>query len=166
PVNNKIEVGVMIETPSAVMIADVLAWEADFFSIGTNDLIQYTLACERGNERVAYLYNPLHPAILRSIKMTIDAGHRQGKWVGMCGEMAGNPLFTVLLLGLGLDGFSMAGIVVPEIKEIIREITIEEAIGLACQTLSLGDVKEVENLIYARLTSRFGRIFEMMGEKR
>jgi len=166
PVNNKIEVGVMIETPSAVMIADVLAWEADFFSIGTNDLIQYTLACERGNERVAYLYNPLHPAILRSIKMTVDAGHRQGKWVGMCGEMAGNPLFTVLLLGLGLDGFSVAGIVVPEIKEIIREVTIEEAIGLASEILSLGDVAEIENLIYARLTSRFGRIFEMMGEKR
>ena len=166
PINNNIEVGIMVETPSAVLIADVLAREADFFSIGTNDLIQYTLACERGNERVAYLYNPLHPAILRSIKMTIDAGHRQGKWVGMCGEMAGNPLFAVLLLGLGLDGFSMAGIVVSEIKEIIREVTIEEAIGLASEILSLGDVTEVENLIYARLTSRFGRIFEMMGEKR
>jgi phosphotransferase system enzyme I (PtsI) len=123
----KIETGVMIETPSAAVISDWLAREADFLSLGTNDLIQYTLAVDRVNENVAHLYNPLHMGVLRLIRMVIEAGHKTGKWVGMCGEMAGNPAFTRILLGMGLDEFSVPAAAVPRIKRLIREISLEEA---------------------------------------
>ena len=127
PFDTAIEVGVMIETPSAAVIADWLAREADFLSLGTNDLIQYTLAVDRVNENVAHLYNPLHMAVLRLIRSTIEAAHAQGKWVGICGEMAGNPSFTRILIGLGLDEFSVPAAAVPRIKRLIREISIEDA---------------------------------------
>jgi len=125
--DGKMETGVMIETPSAAVISDWLAKEADFFSLGTNDLIQYTLAVDRVNENVAHLYNPLHMGVLRLIRMVIDAGHKSGKWVGMCGEMAGNPAFTRILLGMGLDEFSVPAAAVPRIKRLIREMSLEDA---------------------------------------
>jgi phosphotransferase system enzyme I (PtsI) len=123
----KIEIGVMIETPSAAVISDWLAKEVDFLSIGTNDLIQYTLAVDRVNENVAHLYNPLHMGVLRLIRLVIENGHKAGKWVGMCGEMAGNPSFTRILLGMGLDEFSVPAAAVPRIKRLIREMSLDEA---------------------------------------
>jgi phosphotransferase system enzyme I (PtsI) len=137
--DEKIEVGVMIETPSAAVISDVLAREVDFLSIGTNDLIQYTLAVDRVNENVAHLYNPLHLGVLRLIGMVVEAGHKAGKWVGMCGEMAGDPAFTKILIGLGLDELSVAAAAVPRIKRLIRDTNDSDAKALAADVLQLND---------------------------
>ncbi|MBI2118073.1 MAG: phosphoenolpyruvate--protein phosphotransferase [Elusimicrobia bacterium] len=123
----KIEVGVMIEVPSAAIIADLLAQKADFLSIGTNDLIQYTLAVDRVNENVASLYDPRHLSILRLIKTIVDAAHNYGKWVGICGEMASDIHFTKLLLGLGLDEFSVVPAFIPRLKKIIRSTDLKDA---------------------------------------
>ncbi|MBU4346266.1 MAG: phosphoenolpyruvate--protein phosphotransferase [Candidatus Omnitrophica bacterium] len=144
PFNDNIEVGAMIEVPSAAMTCDLLAEEADFFSIGTNDLIQYSLAVDRANEKVAYLYEPLHPAVLRMIKNIIEAAHHAGIWVGMCGEMAGEPAFILIILGLGLDEFSMPPQVIPEVKYIIRSVTLKKAQEIAQKALQLSTGKEVE----------------------
>ncbi|MEW6100682.1 MAG: phosphoenolpyruvate--protein phosphotransferase [Candidatus Omnitrophota bacterium] len=151
PFNNDIEVGAMIEVPSAAMTADILAEEADFFSIGTNDLIQYSLAVDRVNEKVAYLYEPSHPAVLRLIKNIIDSGHNANITVGMCGEVSGEPSFALILLGLGLDEFSMPPQVIPQIKYIIRTVTFEEAKVLAKEALKLSAAKEVEEFSQTRL---------------
>jgi len=124
PFDPDIEVGVMIEIPSAAIMADVIAEHVGFFSLGTNDLVQYTLAVDRINERVAHLYEPSHPAVLKLIKMTIDAGHRHGIWVGLCGEMAADPLMSPLLLGLGVDELSVAPSAVPLIKDAIRSLSM------------------------------------------
>jgi len=142
--NNDLKVGVMIEVPSAAMTADILAKEADFFSIGTNDLIQYSLAVDRANEKVAYLYEPAHPAVLRLIKNIIDSAHNANIQVGMCGEMAGEPSFALILLGLGLDEFSMPPQIIPELKYIIRSVTLSQAQEIAVSALSLSTGKEVE----------------------
>ena len=149
--DNDIDVGVMIEVPSAAVTADILAKEADFFSIGTNDLIQYALAVDRANEKVAYLYEPAHPAVLRLIKNIIDSGHDAGIKVGMCGEMAGEPSFALILLGLGLDEFSMPPQVIPELKYIIRSISLKEAKNIAGEALKLSTGKEVEEFVQLRL---------------
>jgi phosphotransferase system enzyme I (PtsI) len=146
-----IEVGVMIEVPSAAITADLLAKEADFFSIGTNDLIQYALAVDRANEKVAYLYEPAHPAVLRMIKSIIDAAHANNIWVGMCGEMASDEIFTLVLLGLGLDEFSLSALAIPQIKFIIRAVSFEDAQSAARQALSLSTTKEVENFMRTKL---------------
>jgi phosphotransferase system enzyme I (PtsI) len=138
-----IKIGVMIEVPAAAMTADLIASEADFLSIGTNDLIQYTLAVDRDNTAVAPLYQPFHPAVLRMIKTVIDAGHKQNVWVGMCGEMAGDPLATVLLMGIGLDEFSVIPSVLPEIKKIIRSVPAKEARKVAERAFSLTTDAEV-----------------------
>lgn len=151
PFDKDIEVGAMIEVPSAAMTADLLAREASFFSIGTNDLIQYSIAVDRTNEKVAYLYEPAHPAVLRMIKSIIDAAHNAGIWVGMCGEMAGEPAFALLLLGLGLDEFSMPASVMPEMKYMIRSITMEQARDIAAQALRLSTGKEIEEFSQRRL---------------
>ena len=147
PFNREIEVGAMIEVPSAALIADVLAREVDFFSIGTNDLIQYTLAVDRNNERMAYLYEPMHPSVLRLIKNTVDAGHAEGRWVGMCGEMAGDPSKTVILLALGVDELSMSPAAVPEVKQVIRSIRYEEVKELGDEILRFSTVDEVTRYV-------------------
>jgi phosphoenolpyruvate-protein phosphotransferase (PTS system enzyme I) len=151
PFDDDIEVGAMIEVPSAALTADLLAREADFFSIGTNDLIQYSLAVDRTNEKVAYLYEPSHPAVLRMIKNVIDAAHKAGIKVGMCGEMAGEPAFVLMLLGLGLDEFSMPPFVIPEIKYIIRSVTFQQAEEIAKEAMLLATGREVEEYIQGKL---------------
>ncbi|MCM8799187.1 MAG: phosphoenolpyruvate--protein phosphotransferase [Candidatus Omnitrophica bacterium] len=145
PFDENIEIGAMIELPSAALTSDLLAEEADFFSIGTNDLIQYSLAVDRTNEKVAYLYEPAHPAVLRMIKNIIETAHSKGIWVGMCGEMAGELKFVPLLLGLGLDEFSAPPMVIPQIKYAIRCLNLEEAKAFAKEALRFSSGKEVED---------------------
>ncbi len=151
PFAEDLEVGVMIETPSAAMTADILAKEVKFFSIGTNDLIQYSLAVDRVNEKIAYLYEPTHPAVLRLIEGVIEAGHREGIWVGICGEMAAEPALVLILLGMGLDEFSMSAVALPEIKKIIRTVTLKEAKKLVKQVLTLSTAEEVEECARKKL---------------
>jgi phosphotransferase system enzyme I (PtsI) len=141
------EIGVMIETPSAVAIADLLAREVDFFSIGTNDLIQYSLAVDRGNAKISYLYDALHPSILRLVRDTVAAGHKNKIWVGICGEMPGNIYGALMLLGLGLDEFSAASYLIPTIKKIVRSVTYDESRSLVRKALSMGTAREVRELI-------------------
>lgn len=156
PHAERIEVGIMVETPAAAIAANLLAPEMDFFSIGSNDLIQYTLACDRGNERVSYLYRPLDPAVLRLIRIVIEAGHAAGKWVGVCGEMASQRVAIPILLGLGLDEFSMIPRAIPTAKRLIRRLDSQQAQALAQEVLTLGDAAEVEARM-ARFLSDLGR---------
>jgi phosphotransferase system enzyme I (PtsI) len=135
--------GVMIETPSSVFVADNLADEVDFLSLGTNDLIQYLLAVDRGNERVAHMYDPFDPAVVRSIRDVVEKAKSKGKWVGVCGEMAGNSLSAALLIGLGIDELSTSPIQVPKIKRLIRNITISEARDLAGKVLKMKTSGEI-----------------------
>jgi len=144
PFDKELEVGTMIEVPSAAMTADLLAKETDFFSIGTNDLIQYSLAIDRTNEKIAYLYEPTHPAVLRMIKNIIDAGHNAGIWVGMCGEMASEPAFALLLLGMDMDEFSVPGTNLLAVKQVIRSVTSKQAHKIAQEAMLLSTGKEVE----------------------
>jgi len=149
PVADQIPVGAMIEVPAAALAAPLLARHARFFSIGTNDLIQYTLAIDRVDEEVNYLYDPLHPAVLRLIRMTIEAGERAGVPVAMCGEMAGDPRYTRLLLGLGLTEFSMHPASVLEVKRIIMESSVGELRRQAQRALEAGSVREFQDLVAA-----------------
>ncbi len=148
PFDPEMEVGAMIEIPSAALTCDILAQEVSFFSIGTNDLIQYALAADRVNEKIAYLYEPAHPAILRLVKSIVEAGHRNKIHVGMCGEMAGDPELTLILMGLGLDELSVSAGIMPEIKAIIRGVKYSTAKKIAKKALSFNTGKEV--LDYAR----------------
>ena len=145
--DDAIETGVMIETPAAVAIAHHLIKEVDFFSIGTNDLTQYTLAVDRGNEMISALYNPMTPAVLTLIKQVIDASHAAGKWTGMCGELAGDETATLLLLGMGLDEFSMSGISIPKVKKTIRNANFADVKQLADQALSCATAGEIAELV-------------------
>ena len=142
-----VEIGVMIETPAAATIAHHLIKEVDFFSIGTNDLTQYTLAVDRGNEQISAMYNPMTPSVLTLIKKVIDASHAEGKWTGMCGELAGDERATLLLLGMGLDEFSMSSISIPAVKKIIRNTNFAEAKLLADKALSVATAAEIEELV-------------------
>jgi len=155
--DENVELGIMIEIPSACLVADSLAEECDFFSIGTNDLIQYSLAVDRGNERVANLYEAFHPAVLKLIKQTIDSAHRNNIWVGLCGEMAANPFATLLLIGMGIDELSTSPLAIPQIKKIIRSITFEEAKKIADQILDLTRVEEIKRTLKDDYKERFGQ---------
>ncbi|HUR58498.1 MAG TPA: phosphoenolpyruvate--protein phosphotransferase, partial [Opitutaceae bacterium] len=146
PFDEAMEIGTMIEIPSAAATADLLAQECAFFSIGTNDLIQYLLAIDRVNDRIAHLYEPTHPAILRTLRQIVDEAHRHKLPVSVCGEMAGDPVFAPLLLGLGVDSLSMSPAWLPPVKFLIRNMTMADARALAVEALSLASPKE----IYAR----------------
>ena len=145
--NKDLEVGIMVEIPAAAIISDLLAKEVDFFSIGTNDLIQYTTAVDRMNEKISHLYNPFHPALLRLVKMVIDNAHKEKKWVGMCGEVAGDPKLVPILIGMGLDEFSMSPISILKARGIIRNISQEKMKDLANQVVNLPTAQEVEKFI-------------------
>jgi phosphotransferase system enzyme I (PtsI) len=163
PVGNDIEIGVMIEVPSAVIIADELAKEVDFFSIGTNDLIQYALAIDRINERVTYLYEPLHPAVLRLIKQVIDVGHRAGIRVAMCGEMAGEPAYIMILLGLEIDELSMNPLAIPKVKKVIRGSTLKESQALLERVMTFSSSSEIREFVNNYMSERFPEEFQLNG---
>ena len=143
----KTQFGIMVEIPSAALIIEHLAEFVDFFSIGTNDLTQYTVAVDRTNERVAYLASPFHPAVLKLIDRTIQKAHEKGRWVGLCGEMAGDPLATPLLLGMGLDEFSMSPSAIPEIKELIRGLNTAECERIAKEALAQPGIQAVKDIL-------------------
>jgi len=149
PFLSDIDLGIMVEIPSAALTADVLSQEVDFFSIGTNDLIQYTLAVDRVNENVAHLYEPYHPAILRLIRDVINAAHKNNVWVGLCGEMAADPMTAVILLGLGIDELSMGPIAVPEVKRVIRNIRLSDAKHLTDEILQMDSAEQVKRYVAA-----------------
>ena len=150
-----IPLGIMIEVPSAALTSDILAKKVDFFSIGTNDLIQYTIAVDRGNERVAYLYESFHLGILRLIKTIIDNAHNNNIPVSMCGEMAGDPLATVILLGLGLDSYSMSSFSIPEVKQIVRAVSISDAEALVGAVMELSSHREIDEYVRKWMNERF-----------
>jgi len=160
PYGKDVKIGIMMEVPSAALIADDLAREVDFFSIGTNDLIQYTLAIDRVNERVSYLYEPLHPAVLQLIRRIVEAGHKAGIEVAMCGEMAGEPAYTMVLLGLGIDELSMNALVIPRVKKIIRAVTMQECRKLADRVMSFNSASEIEFFVRDAMRRKFKNVFE------
>jgi phosphotransferase system enzyme I (PtsI) len=159
PFDPEIPLGVMIEIPSAAITADILAREADFFSIGTNDLIQYSLAIDRVNEHVSYLYEPLHPANIRNIKGVVDVAHEQGIEVGICGEMAADPLYTLIFLGLGLDELSMHPLAIPRVKKVLRQSTHTDGVRLLKGVLQFATAKETELFIRKEMSDLFPEDF-------
>jgi len=157
---SEMEIGAMIEVPTAAIIADQLAREVDFFSIGTNDLIQYSLAIDRANEKLTYLYEPLHPAVLRLIKSVVEAGHNAKIRVAMCGEMAGDPLCSLILLGMELDELSMNHLAIPRVKKIIRESTLQESKLLLKTAMSFNTAAEVRACVQEYMFERFPGEFQ------
>ena len=137
-----LQVGIMVEIPAAAVLADQFAKEVDFFSIGTNDLIQYTMAADRGNDQVSYLYQPYNPSILRLIKRTIDAAHQEGKWVGMCGEAAGDSIMTPLLMGMGLDEYSMSATSILRVRSLMKHLDTNELQELVEQAINVSLTNE------------------------
>jgi phosphotransferase system enzyme I (PtsI) len=160
PFDEDIPIGIMIEIPSAVIIADLLAREVDFFSVGTNDLIQYSLAIDRTNEHLSSLYEPLHPAVLRSLKMVVDAAHVAGIEACMCGEMAGDPEYLPILLGLGFDELSMNAVSIPRVKNILRRCTRKEAEAVAAQAMTYATAQEAESFLKSVIAARFSHSFD------
>jgi len=158
--NESLEIGIMIEVPTAAIMAELLAREVDFFSVGTNDLIQYAVAIDRTNERVAHLYEPSHPSVIRLLKMVADAAHSNDIWVGVCGEMAGEVLFTPLLLGLGMDELSAGATLVPRVKSAVQRLTTIECRQLLEEVLEL----DTPSAVLARCTRVAQRNFpELLG---
>ena len=160
PIADRMEIGAMIEVPAAAIIADQLAQEVDYFSIGTNDLIQYSLAIDRSNERVTYLYEPLHPAVLRLIKSIVDQAHKAKIRVAMCGEMAGDPLCCLILLGMQLDELSMNHLAIPRIKRIIQQSTLSESKKLLTQAMSYNNAFDVRSYVQDYMNERFPDEFQ------
>ncbi len=160
----EMEVGIMIEVPSAVAVADLLADHVDFFSIGTNDLIQYSLAIDRVNEQVAHLYQPMHPAVLRMIQQTVAAGHQAGIPVAMCGEMAGDPAAVPLLLGLGLDHLSMNALAIPRVKQMVRRTSRELWTALAAEALGFATATQVIEFVHRELAKQFPDLLPLGGD--
>jgi phosphotransferase system enzyme I (PtsI) len=159
PYDPHFQVGVMVETPAAVTLSDILIREVDFLSIGTNDLIQYTIAVDRSNEQVAYLYNALHPAVLRAIWKVVDSAHRAGAAVCVCGEMAGDPVNSLVLVGLGVDQLSMNPHAIPEVKQLVRASTFESARALAAELRELPTVADVTDRVHKVMLERFPEAF-------
>lgn len=147
PFDPKIKIGIMVEVPSAAIIADLLAKEVDFFSIGTNDLIQYALAIDRVNEQVSYLYEPLHPSVLRLIKSIIDSAHENGITVAMCGEMAGETIYVPVLLGLGIDEMSMNPVAILKIKKILRSLNYKKCKEITNKLFSYSTEGEIKTFL-------------------
>jgi phosphotransferase system enzyme I (PtsI) len=160
PFDEAIEIGIMIEIPSAVIIADLLAREVDFFSVGTNDLIQYSLAIDRTNEHLAHLNEPLHPAVLRSLKMVVEAAHAAGIDACICGEMAGEPDYLPILLGLGFDELSMNAISIPRVKRILRRCSKVEAEALVARALEFRTAQEIETFLKGEITAHYAESFD------
>ncbi len=158
PFDENIEVGIMVEIPSVALMADLLAPEVDFFSIGSNDLTQYTLAVDRGNENVADLFDHLHPSVLRLIKKVVAEAHKHHIWVGVCGEMAGDPAAVPVLLGFGVDELSTNPVDILKVKDIIRSLTMEEAKEIAARALALSTTKEVRSLLTGEIIQRIPKI--------
>jgi len=152
PISTNFQLGIMVEVPSAALMADILSPEIDFFSIGTNDLTQYTLAADRTNSQLAYLTSGFSPAVLRLIQNVIVQAHKYGKWVGLCGELAGEPLAIPILLGLGLDEFSMNPTAIPKAKQIIRELKIPECKKLAENILKFESAEEVKAYVREKMS--------------
>jgi phosphotransferase system enzyme I (PtsI) len=157
--NPDIEIGIMVEVPSAASIADILAKEVNFFSIGTNDLIQYTLAIDRVNENVSYLYEPLHPAVLRLLRNIINSAHDNGIPVAMCGEMAGEPFYMPVLLGLGIDELSMNVMALPRVKSVLRSLDYKQSQLVTDSIFKLSTAQEIETLLKKEVKKHFPRIF-------
>lgn len=160
PFDEKIEIGIMIEIPAAVITADLLAREVDFFSVGTNDLIQYSLAIDRTNEHLSHMYEPLHPAVLRSLKMVVDAAHAAGIDACMCGEMAGEPEYLPILLGLGFDELSMNSVSIPKVKRILRRCTKAEVEKLADKALTFATAREIEIFLKSEIAAHYSDSFD------
>jgi phosphoenolpyruvate-protein phosphotransferase (PTS system enzyme I) len=160
PFDENLQVGIMIEIPSAVMIADILAQEVDFFSVGTNDLIQYSLAIDRTNEHLSSLYEPLHPAVLRSLKIVVDAAHAAGIEACICGEMAGEPEYLPVLLGLGFDELSMNAVSIPRVKKILRRCSMADAKEVASRVLTYSTAAEAETYLKGEIAARFSDSFD------
>lgn len=160
PFDRDIQIGVMIEIPAAVTMADMLAREADFFSVGTNDLIQYTLAIDRSNEHLTDLYQPLHPAVLRSLQRIVDVAHAAGIDASICGEMAGDPLYLPILLGLGFDELSMGASSIPRVKQVLRNCTRSQAAHIAETCMTFATAADVEEYLTSEVTDHFSESFD------
>lgn len=158
PFDENIPIGIMIEVPSAVINADILAGYSDFFSVGTNDLVQYTLAVDRISEKIAYLYNPLNPSVLRLLKRIVEVSEQYGKPLSICGEMAGEPKYTMLLMGMGFRQLSMSTAFMYQIKRIIRSVSIEECVELSNDLLKLEKISDIEETMMSRLNYKFPKI--------
>ena len=151
PVSDDIQIGMMVEIPAAAVLADEFSKYADFFSIGTNDLIQYSMAADRMSQKVSYLYQPYNPAILRLVNMTIQGAHKNGKWVGMCGAMAGEPNAVPILLGLGLDEFSMSATQILKARKVVNGLSYEKMQEMAKKCLTLDTAQEVLDFVQSEV---------------
>src|SRR5207248_2852311 len=163
PVAEKIPIGIMLETPAAALAADRLARECDFFSIGTNDLIQYSLAIDRANRDVAYLYRPLHLGVLRMIQASVDGAKEAGIECAMCGEMAGDPVYALILLALGLDNLSMNPADIPKVKRVIRAADLRDARKLLDEAMAFSSHDEIERYVMEEMHKRFPQLISEGG---
>ena len=159
PIGDQVEVGIMVETPAAVLIADLLAKEVDFFSVGTNDLIQYCLAIDRGNEHVAYLYEPMHPAVLQALLRVCNSAKSAGIEIGMCGEMAGEDLYSLVLIALGFDELSMNATNISRVKRIIRQVKYSEVQAILESLLALATAEDVASALEREMRQRYPQVF-------